>query len=171
MRSDVGDAQRQCSGPVAARRRSSIPPPPEFWRWLHALRRESRAGRRNAGAAGGRRLHAGHHGQQRRQADIRERSRAVIGRQRIQQEAEIVDQRIVDAESGADRGLSVAEDVPGQADPRAEQMLRVVGGEDGIAHQRRGQRARRCIGDVIGGPVLRFVPAGGEFVAQADAQR
>ena len=44
-------------------------------------------------------------------------NRAVGGRQRIQQKAEIVDERIVSAEARADGGLAVAEDVPGKADP------------------------------------------------------
>ncbi len=100
-RPDVGHAQRGGSGELPLDGEIPFLHRGSFRIGLDALRRIGGAGRGHPGAARWRNGRAGNDG---RDGEERARSgdRAVVRRQRVQQEAEIVDQRIVGSEAGAD---------------------------------------------------------------------
>ena len=66
--------------------------------------------------------------------------------------------------------MPVAEDVPGQADSRAEQPFGVVARENSIAEQRGSDQNSVRIGKVIGGPSVGFRPARSELMADSSLQ-
>ena len=74
----------------------------------------------------------------------------------------------MDAEAGADGGVAVAEDVPGEAEAGLGEEFGVVGGEGAGADG--GVGGDDAVGEgVDGGAALRFVQAGGGFDADAGA--
>ncbi len=87
---------------------------------LDTLGRVSSTRRRDAWAARGRGSHVRQNGQDRRQRDVGERECPVVGREGIQEKAEIVDQRVIGAEAGTQHGPAIAEDIPRQCDAGTE---------------------------------------------------
>ena len=143
-RSDVGDAQDGVGAEVLLDREIPFLDGRRFRVRLHALRREDGAvGTGTLGPpvqeAGG--CTPGVIGVMLEQTEPAKVCRAVVRRQRVQQERQVVDQRIIGAEAGANRGLAVAEQVPREADAGAEQLLRVVLRVDGIADDRDWSRS------------------------------
>ena len=93
----------------------------------------------------------------------------IEGRVLVHAIAERVLQFVVHAEAGADDGL-VGARAPGEADARLRQELRVVDGEGESADVRLA--GDDAVGEgVVGGAAVGFVPSGGEFVAEAEAER
>ena len=137
---------------------------------LHSLGRVGSAGCGNSGPQEGGTARIGVDRRNRKQRAGSRESDPLYGRQRIEQEAEIVDQRIVRSESRADRRFAVAEGIPGESDSGAEQPVGIVFGEHRFAHQRSGLEDAGGIGDVIGGTPERLVPAGGELLPDARAK-
>ena len=84
--------------------------------------------------------------------------------------AERVLQIVVHAEAGANHGL-LPERAPRQADARLRQELRVVRGEDELLPMLRLAGNDAVGKDVVGGAAMRFVPARGELVAEAEGER
>src|SRR6185295_13223898 len=86
-------------------------------------------------------------------------------------ERKVIDQRVVQAVSRADRGLSFSKRIPRQRDSRREQLLRVVFRVYRFADDRIGQKNAIRIGDVVRGAAVLFIPTVRELMAQTDAER
>src|SRR5208282_142264 len=80
-------------------------------------------------------------------------------------------QRIVRPESRANRRLSISEDVPRQPYSRAEQPLRIILRENRVGDTRVGHEHTRRANQVIGCSSKFLVPARGEFLSNAGAER
>ena len=98
-------------------------------------------------------------------------SRAIVWRKGVEQKREIVDQCVVSSKSGADRCLSFSERIPRQSHPGAEQAPGVIFRIDGIPDERIGNKQTLSVGDVVGSPAVRLIPAGRELVPNAGADR
>ena len=92
---------------------------------------------------------------------------AVIGRQRIHQECEIVNQRIIHSVSRADRGLSVSKDVPGEANSGLNRRVALFCVNTELPTIGAVTSTPLRVDNVIRGPSVGFIPARGEFLAQA----
>src|SRR5262249_54734465 len=99
------------------------------------------------------------------------RDRTVSGRKRIQKERKIVDQRVVDSESGTYRRPAVSKRIPGERGSRAEQPLRLVFREYRVSNARVRQKRSISASDVVGSPSELLIPTVCEFVSKADAER
>ena len=99
---------------------------------------------------------------------------SVEGRSNVHLEAEIIQQRVEHPKSGSDGGSSIAERVPGNADPGTKQpgrlviQERIVPDVGGTGHGVTGEKPAG-IWDELGSPSILLVPTVREFVPNSNS--